>query len=183
MNSISVFGCRTISASLPVAAHEATRGTGRKGMVMSCDTTYNHEQRLTAASSLSAGNRAKALLFQRSGDGTGADDYEVTSCKALADSPAIRFQVAEEAGSIYLAPGASTAERHTRRLAHSRPRLSCLLGRALPAGPTSRLLRGALLPTTQYAHHRAGGASRDRLPALSEDLILGSSFAPGVPIL
>src|SRR5665647_1496904 len=34
MNSISVFGCRTISASLPVAAHEATGGTGRKGMVM-----------------------------------------------------------------------------------------------------------------------------------------------------
>src|SRR5665647_2737798 len=35
MKSISVFGCRTIFASLWVAAQEATGGTGRKGMVMS----------------------------------------------------------------------------------------------------------------------------------------------------
>src|SRR5665647_158570 len=43
MNSISVFGCRTISASLPVAAHEATGGTGRKGMVMWWDSfTYKY---------------------------------------------------------------------------------------------------------------------------------------------
>src|SRR5665647_3521381 len=34
MKSISVFGCRTIFASLWVAAQEATGGTGRKGMVM-----------------------------------------------------------------------------------------------------------------------------------------------------
>src|SRR5450759_4258988 len=34
MKSMSVLGCRTISASLRVADLEATRGTGRKGMVM-----------------------------------------------------------------------------------------------------------------------------------------------------
>jgi len=38
MNSISVFGCCTISASLWVADLEATRRTGRKGMVMRADT-------------------------------------------------------------------------------------------------------------------------------------------------
>src|SRR5665648_854133 len=37
MKSISVFGCRTIFASLWVAAQEATGGTGRKGMVMRGD--------------------------------------------------------------------------------------------------------------------------------------------------
>ena len=38
MKSIRVFGCRTISASLWVAAQEATRKTGRKGMVKAADT-------------------------------------------------------------------------------------------------------------------------------------------------
>src|SRR5665647_416245 len=38
MKSISVFGCRTIFASLWVAAQEATGGTGRKGMVMPLQT-------------------------------------------------------------------------------------------------------------------------------------------------
>jgi len=34
MNSTSVFGCHSISASLWVATQEATRGTGGMGMVI-----------------------------------------------------------------------------------------------------------------------------------------------------